>query len=84
VDITWVNRGTVLARVGRWPRKKTLRVGGEWLIGDAPDDPDFVIYAQYITHWEDGTSISDEEKAEVLDKVIGEAAKRGWKFEIEW
>ncbi len=84
MDISWVDRSLVVASVGRWPRKKTLHVGGEWLIGDAPDDPDFVIYARYITHWEAGTPISDEEQAEVLDRVIDEAAKRGWKFVIEW
>jgi hypothetical protein len=58
-----------------------LHVGGEALL---EHDPDFLIYAQYITHWEDGAPISDEEKTEVLDRVINEAAKRGWKFEIEW
>jgi hypothetical protein len=81
VDITWIDRGTVLASVGKWPRKKTLRVSGEALLAH---DPDYLIYAGSITHWEDGTLISDEEKAEVLDRVIVEAAKRGWKFEIEW
>jgi Immunity protein 74 len=84
VDISWVSRGLVIAKVGRWPRRKTLHVGGEWLLGDAPDDPDYVIYARYITHWQDGTPISDEEQAELLDRVVDEAAKRGWKFVIEW
>jgi uncharacterized protein YeaC (DUF1315 family) len=81
VDIRWVNRGLVVVSVGKWPRKKTLHVGGEALLAH---DPDYLIYARSITHWEDGTAISDEEKAEVLDRLIGEAAKRGWKFEIEW
>ncbi len=81
MDINWVDRGSVMVRVGRWPRKKTLRVAGEALLAH---DPDFLTYAQYITHWEDGTPISDEEKAEVLDRVIDEAAKQGWKFEVEW
>lgn len=70
-----------MVSVGSWPRKKTLRVPGEALLAH---DPDYLIYAQYITHWEDGTPISDEEIAEVLDRLVDEAAKRGWKFEIEW
>jgi uncharacterized protein YeaC (DUF1315 family) len=60
VDIRWVNRGLVAVRVGKWPRKKTLHVGGEALLAH---DPDYLIYARSITHWEDGTPISDEEKA---------------------
>jgi hypothetical protein len=84
VDIRWVNRGLVVVSVGKWPRKKTLQVGGEVLVGDEPGDPDYLIYARSVTHWQDGTPISDEERAEVLDRLIGEAAKRGWKFEIEW
>jgi Immunity protein 74 len=81
VDISWVDRGSVIVSVGRWPRRKKLRVAGEYLLAR---DPDFLIYARYITHWEDGTAISDEEQADVLDRVVDEAAKRGWKFEIEW
>jgi hypothetical protein len=72
VDISWVNRGSVVVRVERWPRKKTLHVAGEALLAH---DPDYLIYAEYITHWEDGTPISDEGKAEVLDRLIDEAAK---------
>jgi Immunity protein 74 len=77
VDISWVDRGLVIVRSG----DKTLHVGGEALL---EGHPDFLIYARYINHWEDGTSISDEEKADVLDRLVEEAVKRGWKFEIEW
>jgi hypothetical protein len=77
VDIAWVNRGLVIVRVGAG----TLHVGGEALLDR---DPDFLIYSRYITHWEDGSPISDEEKTEILDRLIEEAARRGWRFEIEW
>lgn len=76
MEITWVNRGLVILRVNN----RTLHVKGEALIAG---DPDFLIYAQYITRWEDGTPISDEQKAEVLDRLVDEASTRGWKFEIE-
>jgi Immunity protein 74 len=77
VDITWVNRGLVVVRDGG----RILHVGGEALL---ERDPDYLVYARYITRWEDGTLISDEEKSDLLDRLVDEAAKRGWKFEIEW
>jgi hypothetical protein len=61
--------------------RKTLHVGGEALL---EGDPDYTIYADYITHWEDGTPLSEDEKAAILDDVVAEAARRGWKFEISW
>ena len=61
---------------------QVLRVGGE-IVGDWPDTG-YVIYARYITAWDDGRTLSNEEQAELLDEVVDEAALRGWKFEIEW
>jgi len=60
---------------------RTLNVWGEALLNH---DPDFLIYARAITQWEDGSPISDEEKEEILDRVVREAAGRGWKFDVEW
>jgi hypothetical protein len=42
-----------------------------------------VIYARYITTWDDGATLGDEEQAELLDEVVDEAARPGCKFEIE-
>jgi hypothetical protein len=61
---------------------RALVIGGE-ILGDVPDTV-YVIYARYVTSWDDGTSLSDEERAELLDEVVDEAARRGWKFEIDW
>jgi hypothetical protein len=36
------------------------------------------------TQWADGTPISEEENTDLLDRLVNEAANRGWKFEIEW
>ena len=77
LDITWVNRGLVIARVN----DRTLQVRGEWLL---EHNPDFMIYARSVTSWDDGTPISEEERAKILDEVVDVAAERGWKFEISW
>ena len=42
LDITWVNRGLVIARAD----DRTLRVGGEWRL---QHNPDFMIYARTVT-----------------------------------
>lgn len=76
MEIRWVNRGLVVVTVGG----RTLHVGGEALLNH---DPDYVIYAESIRRWEDGTPIGDEEKAQVLEALIAEAAKRGWIFAID-
>ena len=76
MELRWVSRGTVFADING----RTLRVSGEALVDR---NPDFVIYPRYITHWEDGTQLTDREKSEILAAVVAEAAKRGWKFEIE-
>jgi Immunity protein 74 len=77
IEITWVNRGLVIAHVDG----RALRIGGEWLL---EHDPDYMIYARSVTAWEDGTPLSEEERAELLDEVIDKASGRGWKFEISW
>jgi len=77
VELTWDMR-TVIAHIDG----RALRIGGE-IVGDWPDTG-YVIYARYITARDDGTTLSDEEQAELLDEVVNEAARRGWKFEIEW
>jgi hypothetical protein len=77
VEMTWVSPGLVIAKI----ENRTLRVGGEAII-EGPVN--FVIYARYLTHWEDGTPIGDDEKAIVLDRVVDASADRGWTFEIEW
>lgn len=77
MEIEWVNRGLVTLRVGG----RVLKVGGEALL---EHDPDFLIYASYLTHWEDGSPLSGEQKTEILDRLVEEAARRGWRFAIEW
>jgi hypothetical protein len=77
VELTWDMR-TVIAHIDG----RVLRIGGE-IVGDWPDTG-YVIHARYITAWDDGTTLSDEEQAELLDEIVDEAARRGWKFEIEW
>jgi hypothetical protein len=77
LELQWVNRGRVIARVG----DGTVTVGGEALF---EPDADYVIYAQYLTAWDDGALLGEDEKARLLDQVVEEAARRGWKFEIEW
>jgi hypothetical protein len=47
-------------------------------------DISYVIYARWITAWDDGTALSDEERAELLNEVVDEAARRSWMFEIDW
>ncbi len=74
--LDWPSRGTVLAHV----EGRTLRISGEALL---EGNPDFLIYPQYIVEWEDEGPISVEERDAILADVIMEAAKRGWKFEIE-
>ncbi|MBV9446851.1 MAG: hypothetical protein JO345_13295 [Streptosporangiaceae bacterium] len=77
VEIEWEKPGLVIVRVDG----RILRVGGEGLFDR---NPDFMIYPSFITHWEDGAPITDEEKAAVLRDLVDEAARRGWKFEIRW
>ncbi len=71
------NRGLVIVKID----DRMVHVGGEAII-EGPVN--FVIYASYLTHWEDGTPIGDDEKAMFLGRVVDAAAARGWILEIEW
>ena len=77
MEIEWVGRGLVIARIG----DRSVRVGGEYLVNH---DPDFLIYARSVTNWDDGTPISELERAELLDEVVDAASREGWKFAISW
>jgi hypothetical protein len=76
LELDWINRGRVIARLG----DRTVTTGGEALV---EPDPDYMIYARSITAWDDGEPLGEDEKARLLDQVVEEAARRGWKFEIE-
>jgi hypothetical protein len=76
MELVWENRGLVRAKVGG----REISVGGEAMEGN----PDFVIYAQYLKTWSDGTPLTEEERTEFLDDLLDEASRRGWKFEVEW
>jgi Immunity protein 74 len=73
----WVNKGRVEAFVG----DRMVVIGGEALL---ERDPDYVIYAETVTHWDDGAQIDVDERADLIDRVIEAAAQRGWKFEVDW
>lgn len=75
MELRWPSRGTVLADVDG----KVLRVVGEAML---ERQPDFLIFPEYITHWEDSTQLEGIEKVDVIDRIIEEAADRGWKFEV--
>ena len=45
--------------------------------------PDFVVYGNTIEHWNDGESISESEKQEILRQVMEEAELRCIEIEIE-
>lgn len=77
MEIEWVGRGMVIARIG----DRSIHVGGEYLVNH---EPDFLIYARTVTSWDDGTPISESERAVLLDEVIDVAARQGWKFAISW
>jgi hypothetical protein len=77
MEIEWVSRGMVIARIG----DRSIRVGGEYLVNH---DPDFLIYARTVTAWDDGTPVSELERAEILDEVVDAASRQGWKFAISW
>jgi hypothetical protein len=77
VHITWTDPHNIAVQTGG----RHLHISGEGLLGV---DTGFVIYAAYVRQWDDGTPISDEERAATLDQVVQEAATRGWRFEIVW
>jgi hypothetical protein len=61
--------------------RRAAEVGGEALLAG---DPDFVVYANSLTAWSVGTPMTAEEKVELLDDLVDEVRRRGWKFEIAW
>ena len=77
LKIERVDRGSVIAVIG----DRRVVIGGEALL---EGDPDFLVYAQYLKAWSDGTVLTEEEKVELLDELVEEARRRGWKFEIAW
>ena len=72
-----MRRGRVIARGG----DRTITLHGKALLAR---NPDYMIYARYITAWDDGALLGEDEKARLLDQVVEEAARLGWKFQIEW
>lgn len=77
MELVWESRGLVRAKVG----DREIKVGGEALLAG---NPDFIIYAQYLKTWSDGTPLTEEERTEFLDDLVQEACRRGWKFEVAW
>ena len=75
MELRWPSRGTVFADVDG----KVLRVVGEAML---ERQPDFLIFPEHITHWEDGSLLEEIEKVDVIDRIIEEAANRGWIFEV--
>jgi Immunity protein 74 len=75
VEIEWNHPHRVIVRVDG----KALQVGGEGLFDR---NPDFLIYPSSVTHWEDGSAITAGERGRLLEDLVAEAARRGWKFEI--
>lgn len=76
MEIRWINRGRMYVEING----RVLNVGGEAMLNH---NPDYLIYARYVG-WEDGGALAEEDKAALLDDVVQEAAKRDWKFEIDW
>ena len=76
MDITWMHPHSIAVQVDG----RHLHISGEGL----GEDAGFVIYAACIRQWDDGTPMSDEVKIAVLGQVVGEAARRGWRFRIVW
>jgi immunity protein 74 of polymorphic toxin system len=76
MQLRWASRGRVYSIIDG----RTLLISGEALL---EGDPDYLIYPQYIKQWEDGSPLSEEEKNRILADVIAEAARQGWKFEVE-
>lgn len=75
MEIEWNHPHRVIVRVG----ERSIRVSGEGLFDG---NPDFIIYSSGPMRWEDGEVLSESEKMAFLEKLVAEAARRGWKFEI--
>ena len=75
MEIEWNHPHRVIVRVDG----KILLVGGEGLFDR---NPDFLIYPSSITHWEDGSAITEDERRGLLEDLVAEAARRGWEFKV--
>lgn len=63
---------------------RRIRVGGEgYRPPPGSPEPDFVVYLRTIKNWEDGTPVTEAERAAVLDEIRSAAAKSGTKVEFE-
>ena len=61
---------------------RTITVQGEaYLPGHG--SPDFVVYSETITRWDDGAPVSQDERNEVLAQIAREAQSRGLRIELE-
>lgn len=76
VELIWESRGRIVAIIDG----REVTIPGETFL---EHDPDYVIYAKYLKLWGDGTPIAEDEKSSILTDVLGEAERRGWKFEVE-
>ena len=77
MEFDWRSRGKVTVT----DNGRVAEIPGEMML---LHDPDFLIYAKYLTAWNDGTLLTPEEKESLLEQVVAEAAERGWKFEVEY
>jgi hypothetical protein len=68
MEIEWVSPWLMIARIG----DRSIRVEGEVV----NHNPDFLIYARGVTSWDDGTQISESERAALLDEVVDGVAAR--------
>lgn len=75
VELRWVSRGLVIATIDG----RSIHIGGEAMLNR---DPDYLIYPESVTAWEDGTPVDPERRAAILDDVVAAAAGRGWTFQV--
>ena len=60
---------------------RRLEVQGEVFL---ERDPDFMIYPESLRQWADGISVTDDERRELLERIVQTAAERGWNFHVSW
>lgn len=77
MELEWNSRGKVTVTIDG----RIVVIPGELLL---EHNPDFLIYAKYLSSWQDGAPSASEEKEQLLAEVVAEAAARGWIFEIEY
>ncbi|WP_425613762.1 Imm74 family immunity protein [Anatilimnocola sp. NA78] len=73
-----LSRGHITLRSGT----RTIEVQGE-LLGPPPYSPNFVVYADRILNWEDGSPVSVAERDSILELLRDDMAARGLSIEIE-